>query len=160
MRLVNADPIERSIIRDVGKLWLAVLLKGKEKKIRISIVMVDRIDDCKGSTLDTSNYSKTGNKTFSISIDKRFHLSYKLRILAHELAHIKQYVNGEMKDSHDAKKVYWKGRTYKNDDNFLEQPWEQQAIRMEATLFRHLIRYCDKRKINILPASTKKNINN
>lgn len=160
MRLVNADPIEREIIREVSKLWLAELLKGKERKIKISIVMAEKIDDCKGYTLDTSNYSKTGNTTFSISIDKRFHLSFKLRILAHELAHIRQYVHGELKDSHDAKQVYWKGKTYENDDNFLKQPWEQEALRMEARLYRKLIKYCDERKINIIPQSAKKNINN
>ena len=61
-----------------------------------------------------------------------------LRILSHELIHLRQYVNKEI--IIDGKNnVFWKGREYIiNPDNYYNRPWEDEAFRLQDSLSKEI----------------------
>ena len=57
--------------------------------------------------------------------------------LAHELTHVAQFAKGQLKPT--AKGKLWKGRLYKNNHPYLDQPWEIQAFAKQEIVFRRAI---------------------
>ena len=57
--------------------------------------------------------------------------------LAHELTHVAQFAKGQLKPT--AKGKLWKGRLYKNNHPYLDQPWEIQAFARQEIVFRRAI---------------------
>ena len=57
--------------------------------------------------------------------------------LAHELTHVAQFAKGQLKPT--AKGKLWKGRLYKNNHPYLDQPWEIQAFARQEIIFRRAI---------------------
>jgi len=63
----------------------------------------------------------------------------KLMSIAHELAHAKQYLTGEMKCKNDQYTV-WKGRKYKYDpETEKNRPWEKEAVRVENKIYEEWV---------------------
>ena len=52
-----------------------------------------------------------------------------LRILAHELVHVKQFARGELSDNLQ----YWKGKDH-SSTKYWEQPWEKEARKLQKKL--------------------------
>jgi hypothetical protein len=57
--------------------------------------------------------------------------------LAHELTHVAQFAKGLLKPT--AKGRTWKGKFYKADHPYLDQPWEIQAFERQELIFRRAI---------------------
>jgi len=57
--------------------------------------------------------------------------------LAHELTHVAQFAKGHLKPT--AKGTMWKGRLYKRNHPYLDQPWEIQAFARQEIVFRRAI---------------------
>jgi len=57
--------------------------------------------------------------------------------LAHELTHVAQFAKGTLKPT--PKGRIWKGKFYKLDHPYLEQPWEIQACEKQELIFRRAI---------------------
>jgi hypothetical protein len=57
--------------------------------------------------------------------------------LAHELTHVAQFAKGLLKPT--AKGRTWKGKFYKADHPYLDQPWEIQAFAKQEIVFRRAI---------------------
>ena len=57
--------------------------------------------------------------------------------LAHELTHVAQFAKGYLKPT--AKGTMWKGRLYKRNHPYLDQPWEIQAFAKQEIVFRRAI---------------------
>ena len=57
--------------------------------------------------------------------------------LAHELTHVAQFAQGLLKPT--AKGTMWKGRLYKTNHPYLDQPWEIQAFAKQEIVFRRAI---------------------
>lgn len=57
--------------------------------------------------------------------------------LAHELTHVAQFAKGTLQVAKKGK--LWKGRLYKNDHPYLDQPWEIQAFARQELIFRRAI---------------------
>lgn len=57
-----------------------------------------------------------------------------LQILAHEMVHIKQYLRNEICDNLDR----WKTKRFKEEMDYLDQPWEKEAWRLQTKLVDHL----------------------
>jgi hypothetical protein len=57
--------------------------------------------------------------------------------LAHELTHVAQFAKGLLKPT--AKGRLWKGKLYKNNHPYLDQPWEIQAFAKQEIVFRRAI---------------------
>ena len=57
--------------------------------------------------------------------------------LAHELTHVAQFAKGYLKPT--AKGTMWKGKLYKRNHPYLDQPWEIQAFARQEIIFRRAI---------------------
>ncbi len=57
--------------------------------------------------------------------------------LAHELTHVAQFAKGQLKPT--AKGRLWKGKLYKTNHPYLDQPWEIQAFARQEIIFRRAI---------------------
>lgn len=61
-----------------------------------------------------------------------------IAILAHEMVHVKQYVNGDLVDH--GKYCSWKGQKYEeyeaNSEDYFFSPWEVEAYGMQVGLYR------------------------
>ena len=57
--------------------------------------------------------------------------------LAHELTHVAQFAKGTLQVAQKGK--LWKGRLYKNNHPYLDQPWEIQAFARQEIVFRRAI---------------------
>ncbi len=57
--------------------------------------------------------------------------------LAHELTHVAQFAKGHLKPT--AKGRIWKGKFYRMDHPYLEQPWEIQAFEKQELIFRRAL---------------------
>jgi len=75
--------------------------------------------------------------TFGMTISRED----KLKTLAHELTHAKQYLTGKMKCVSEGPEdedwvTHWKKRKYKYKvDSESEQPWEREAIKYENLIY-------------------------
>lgn len=67
----------------------------------------------------------------------------KLKTLAHELTHAKQYLTGTMRcvseeDGDEEWVTHWKKRKYKyKPSKELDQPWEREAVKYENLIYEH-----------------------
>lgn len=95
-----------------------------------------------GAWMTYDGRSESGIRKFTILIhrsmikdcaDLKARMKTFLRVLAHEMVHVKQYLNNEMFDYTDGERVRFKGRLYampqskKMDWQYYESPWEIEA---------------------------------
>jgi len=69
--------------------------------------------------------------TYTVEIDRALAPRNVLKVLAHELVHVKQYFTGRMQEHEDS--VYWLGEICELD--YDEQPWEIEAAAMESVMY-------------------------
>ena len=75
-------------------------------------------------------------RNFCIDIFRFKRAANVLKILAHEMVHVKQYAKNELKDTkfNNTRVISWKGEIH--DDTFYwDQPWEIEAYGIEKSLF-------------------------
>lgn len=76
-------------------------------------------------------------KKFLIQIDRNLSKKMMLRVLAHEMVHVQQWVNGRMIDLSDGRIRYcnkdWPGKSLKSKQPW-KLPWEREAIQKEDIL--------------------------
>ena len=110
------------------------------RNIELLIKFSDKYDDI--GTCCVEDYN-TNNKarSFIIELKSDVGASEILRTLAHEMVHMKQYVNGEL----DAAMTVWRGNKIDSDKiDYYSQPWEMEAFAKEVGLFNH---FCAKEKL-------------
>jgi hypothetical protein len=71
----------------------------------------------------------------ALSLDSK---ETRLKTLAHELVHVKQYYCGELKNF-TFESVFWKGVEFHGDSHSNESPWEEEALQLEEELYRKLL---------------------
>jgi hypothetical protein len=81
-------------------------------------------------------------RCFEIEIEASIGVDRTLRILAHEMVHVKQFARGEMTDSTDLGMVRFGGRLHRlrDDDGYWTQPWEIEAYGREPGLYHRFKR--------------------
>ncbi len=57
--------------------------------------------------------------------------------LAHEMIHVKQLAKGTLKCIEGV--TYWKGKRYRKNHKYLNQPWEIEAFSKQELLFRRTL---------------------
>lgn len=79
------------------------------------------------------DYNSLGQpRSFVIEIHKNDCEEEKLKTLAHELVHVRQYVRNELNDEMNT----WKGRKINSDDiPYDDQPWEIEANELGNKLY-------------------------
>ena len=97
------------------------------------------------------SYVAPSNKNptrFTIYIDKTLDVFDTLSILAHEMAHVKQYTRGQLKyDRNDDSVSIWEGTPYVDADiEYDKHPWEIDAVANELRLQEKFIK-CNKQTV-------------
>ena len=95
-------------------------------------VIVDRDNEHSGQTIPLK-----GVATILVVIKPTRNLVELGVTLAHEMTHVAQFAKGHLKPT--AKGCVWKGRLYKANHPYLDQPWEIQAFARQEILFRRAI---------------------
>ena len=64
--------------------------------------------------------------------------NFNIRVIIHELYHIKQMIDGDLKFSDDHKVVYWKNIKYDKSYSYDERPFEVEARLAETKYFKQV----------------------
>jgi hypothetical protein len=77
--------------------------------------------------------SKGEPREFVCYIHRNLDSAEKIKTLAHEITHLKQYLYKELNEQ----MTLWKGQRVSEDDyvNYDDRPWEQEAYNMENKLY-------------------------
>lgn len=78
-------------------------------------------------------------KSFKIDVSSEVPLLHLLETIAHEMVHLKQFRNMELK--YREKFTMFQGVTYSLDTPYSDEPWEQEAYSMEEVLVNMFIDY-------------------
>ena len=105
---------------------------GLNSSRRLLVVKVDHDLEEMGTTIPL-----TGIDTFLVVLKPNRNWVTLGVTLAHELTHVAQFAKGHLK--HTAKGTMWKGRLYKRNHPYLDQPWEIQAFARQEIIFRRAI---------------------
>jgi hypothetical protein len=109
-------------------------LKGPNKLVKRAAFMAALFDLYKFNlkiTWDDSSYleQETDSK-FHIGIDRDTPRCFLTEVMAHEIVHLKQYLQGDLEDLPDGKTL-WKGKIYETgeigSDAYFLAPWEMEA---------------------------------
>lgn len=105
---------------------------GLDRSRRLLVVKVDQDLEEMGTTIPL-----TGIDTFLVVLKPTRNWVTLGVTLAHELTHVAQFAKGHLKPT--AKGCVWKGRLYKANHPYLDQPWEIQAFARQEIIFRRAI---------------------
>ena len=85
-------------------------------------------------------------REFEMEIHNRLNPEDYTKTLLHELWHVYQHVQGDLKDKRQYR--LWKGVDHSNTD-YEDQPWEVEALRMEDELYREYLHYLTISKFSL-----------
>ena len=85
-------------------------------------------------------------REFEIEIHNRLSPALYTETLLHELWHVYQHVQNQLKDKYN--KRLWRGIDH-SDTAYAKQPWEKDATRMEEILYRKYISYLTKSHLSL-----------
>ena len=105
---------------------------GLDRSRKLLVVKVDQDLEEMGTTIPL-----TGIDTFLVVLKPNRNWVTLGVTLAHELTHVAQFAKGHLKPA--AKGTMWKGRLYKRNHPYLDQPWEIQAFAKQEIVFRRAI---------------------
>lgn len=78
-------------------------------------------------------------RKFQITIDQNLSYANSLKTLAHELVHVKQWVEGRMFDFSDGRVIFHKktySKTWIRTSRYFDMPWEVEAMSNENDLLQ------------------------
>ena len=105
---------------------------GLNRSRKLLVVKVDQDLEEMGTTIPL-----TGIDTFLVVLKPTKNWVNLGVTLAHELTHVAQFAKGILKPT--AKGRLWKGKLYKVNHPYLDQPWEIQAFAQQEIIFRRAI---------------------
>ena len=127
---IEAGPKTGRYIESVLPSMLTQL--GLDRSRRLLVIKVDPDLAEMGTTIPL-----TGIDTFLVVLKPNRNWVTLGVTLAHELTHVAQFAQGLLKPT--AKGTMWKGRLYKTNHPYLDQPWEIQAFAKQEIVFRRAI---------------------
>ena len=152
--LISGCPKKISLksVREAAKFFTNHLMSTRLRKgISVRIVFISNFHEMTGNFGDCGpEYSDERPRNFLIRIDSAQSVKSILKTLAHELAHVKSYACGDLKDYLYSNKLKWRGKLFSADDSdesYWLAPWEIEAHGYEYCLYKLFQRYIeDKRK--------------
>ena len=106
-------------------------------KIQIAIVFKDKMNGDDGFTTQ----SPKNPKQFLINLKKGHPKADLLRLIAHEMTHVKQLVNGDLKFDFENGKILWKGKDFDVDKTpYRKRPFEIEAFKEEKKYIQDFIK--------------------
>ena len=127
---IEAGAKTRRYIEAVLPSMLAQLKLNRSRKLLM--IKVDQDLAEQGTTIPL-----TGLDTFLVVLKPTRNWINLGVTLAHELTHVAQFAQGTLQIAQKGK--LWKGRLYKNNHPYLDQPWEIQAFAKQEIVFRRAI---------------------
>lgn len=124
-------------IREATEFYLQQLLPvSKYSKLQINIIGRDNIDS-------DGSCEKIGINRYLIELKKGMSLELALITLAHEMVHVKQYAQKELKTIYvkDDFVDVWMGKRYRNI-KYSDQPWEKEAFSCDEDLYHDFLSEC------------------
>jgi len=71
---------------------------------------------------------------YEILVDDEIDNRTQAITIAHEMVHVKQYANGDLKHADDESGWFWKGEFVSVDSVYIEREWELEAYRLQFKL--------------------------
>jgi hypothetical protein len=127
---IEAGPKTGRYIESVLPSMLSQL--GLDRSRRLLVIKVDPDLDEQGTTIPLM-----GINTMLVVLKPTRNWINLGVTLAHELTHVAQFAKGYLKPT--AKGTMWKGKLYKRNHPYLDQPWEIQAFARQEIIFRRAI---------------------
>jgi len=109
-----------------------LISKQLQRHISIRITLVTNTDNY--GEVEITDYNSTNQpRVFTLFIDKNLPEEEKIRTIAHELVHVKQYLYNELNEQ----MTLWRGRKVSEDDfeNYFDRPWEKEAYELGDKLY-------------------------
>jgi hypothetical protein len=109
-----------------------LISKQLQRHVSIRVTFVTNTDNF-GEVEITDYNSKEQPRVFILYIDKTLPEEEKIRTIAHELVHVKQYLYNELNEQ----MTLWRGRKVSEDDfeNYFDRPWEKEAYELGDILY-------------------------
>lgn len=114
---------------------LKYLMPRTTKDIDVEIHFIDKCDgqvagDCYGDRNEAFINIAKGSYNYKYSFNEQF------LTLCHELVHAKQFIKGELSGNGST----WHGVDMHLINNIKDQPWEQEAFKLEVELYNKYIK--------------------
>jgi hypothetical protein len=109
-----------------------LISKQLQKHISIKITFVSNADNY--GEVEITDYNTKGSpRDFTLFIDKNIPEEEKIRTIAHEIVHVKQYLYNELNEQ----MTLWRGKKVSEDDykNYFDRPWEKEAYELGDELY-------------------------
>lgn len=127
---------ERDIAESVVRWCISKLLpKIRNLKVVVKLRSLDIYGFC--NTIDDDD------RWYVLEVNRGMNLYDLISTLCHEMVHVKQYVKGEMKYDWRSGKTRWKAKLISDDVEYLDQPWEKEAYKLEEDLAKECFREID-----------------
>ncbi len=142
--------IKRKEVKEAANFFAEILLGKKlSNNIQLLIVFDKELDE---PNTNVGGYCEwvddnTRPREFLIELSPSMDYENTLKILSHEMTHLKQYARGTLKQTFTSQGLKWENRFYSKtmkspgEDGYEEQPWEIEAVKMEQIL---LLKYLNK----------------
>jgi hypothetical protein len=120
------------------------------KNLDLMITFAKMKGDVEGYCFPVDDFERHGPRTFEIEIDKTMGRKDVLRVLAHEIVHVKQYARKELKRL-DGDVASWNGKTMRVTGDYIQYlflPWEIEAFGTERALVVAYLTHLKQQKIS------------
>ena len=126
---------QKSAVQDFAD---ALVSKQLQRHISIRFVFTKKCNNY-GEIEIVEYNSKNQPREFVFYIDHTQNLSEKIRTIAHEFVHLKQYLYNELNEE----MTLWKGQKISEDDyeNYFDRPGEKEAETLGDKLFEEYHEY-------------------
>ena len=130
---------EKSKIDSFIDFCISKLLHKQSKssiKYYINFDFHKKMKTCGETEVDSDVTDKGKYKEFSLYIKKSKDFDDMLQTIAHELVHVKQYMNGTMNFGKDLNHTIWNKKIFNEKKiSYWELPWEIEAYGLEKCLY-------------------------
>jgi len=128
-----------SLIKKATKFYANLLLDSDTiNELQINIIFCSKM---KGGGNICYEEFLTSPRKFNITLLKYKKYTNILKVLAHEMVHVKQYAYNELIEKRNGN-ASWLGTEYQNT-LYWDQPWEIEAYGLENGLFAKFIQHYD-----------------
>lgn len=122
------------VLVHTGALFYAKRLKGFERKHPTINLILAELERKKGESQQNTK------RSYTIRLDSRLRNLALIRVLAHEMIHVAQYLSGQLEDLEPCGIVRWGKRKYDMGRvKYEHHPWEIQAFKLEKKLAKQFI---------------------
>lgn len=124
---------EKRLIKSVSK-FIQENYFPRRKSVKIEFKVTRMLSY--GDSYSGICYRQDKANEFEILIDRSLLLKDFIKVIIHEMIHVKQYLLRELVDRKikDSYKTYWKGVDY-TSAKYNQQPWEIEAYQLQEDLY-------------------------